>query len=217
MTKAESPFILADSLFASGQYFRSAIEYERILFEQEDAGMQRRALLQKALSLKHQQRYADAIQELNRIAIRHAQDTLLAEKSYQLASCHYLSQNYQQSIDAISMVEQALKGHPVLPDLLTLKTLAYNQLFQHEEAKQTLLTLSQQADNGPLYQQIAQDLYQNKKPKKYKNPEKAHNLSMIIPGTGHLYSGAIGEGAISFLLNASALALAPGMYTPVTT
>lgn len=205
MTKAESPFNTADSLYHAQQYFRSAIEYERILFEQEDAGIQRRALLQKALSLKHQQRYTDAIHELNRISIRDPQDTLLAHKSYQLAACYYLNKNYQQCIEGIVMVQTALMNHPILTDLLILKILSHNHLFQHEQARQTLIELSKHSGNGTLYQQIAHDLYESDKPKKYKNPEKAHNLSMIIPGTGHLYSGAIGEGAISFILNASAL------------
>lgn len=167
--------------------------------------MQRRALLQKALSLKHQQRYADAIHELNRIAIRNPQDTLLAEKSYQLAACQYLNKSYQQCIDGIAMVQHTLANDPMLAHLLTLKTLSHNHLFQHEQARQTLLDLSQHAENGTLYQQIAKDLYENDQPKRFKDPEKAHNLSMIIPGTGHLYSGAFGEGAINFLLNASAL------------
>jgi len=103
------------------------------------------------------------------------------------------------------MVQPYIINSSILPDLLLLKTLSHNQLFQHEKAKKTLQTLEQQTNNEALYKQIVNDLYINNKPKKFKDPDIAHKLAMFIPGSGHIYSGAIGEGIINFLLNASAL------------
>lgn len=207
MTKAGNGlFQKADSLFAAGLFFQSTIEYERILFEYEAPGVQREALIKKAMALKNQERYTEAIRELNRIAIRSANDTLLATRTYHLAVCHYLNGNYQETLAIIDMYEYALDGHPLLYDILIIKTLSNNHLFKFEDAEISLRQITeQQAHESNTLNNILADIYERGKTPRYRNPERAHDFSIVIPGSGHLYAGAFGEGAINFLLNASAL------------
>lgn len=207
MTSADNGlFHKADSLFAEGHFFRSTIEYERILFEHEAPGIQREALIKKAVALKYQERYTEAIRELNRIAIRSPKDTLLAARTYHLAVCHCLNGNYQEALATIDMYEYALDGHPLLYDILIIKTLSNNHLFKFEDAETSLRQITElQVDESNGINSILKEIYDRGKTPRYRNPERAHDFSIVIPGSGHLYAGAFGEGAVNFLLNASAL------------
>jgi tetratricopeptide (TPR) repeat protein len=189
---------VADSLVTAGNYFRGAIEYERVIYENDDQKIQKQALFKKAITLKMDKRFDEAINELNRLSIRNVNDTLFGAKIYQLALCLYLNENYQKAISTIEINRLMITDSHVSNELNVIKILCYNFIYNYEEAKNLISQL-------PQAELWLSELYPKDKLPKFKSPEKGANLSMFVPGAGQAYAGAIGEGAFNFLLNASAL------------
>lgn len=194
-------FDKADSVVNTGNLLAGMVELERIVFQSNDIGIQRLAIFKKAMLRKQQAEYQKATNELERIGIRNPQDSLFAMKAYQLAFCHYMAGEYKDALGTIDLYGTILDDKaPEKQDLLKLKVLCHNHLFEFEKAKSTIKELDQKQPQKNLDHLLS---FYDQAPR-LKDPEKARHLS-IIPGLGQAYSGKILEGSVSFLLNASAL------------
>lgn len=186
----------------SGNMTGSAVEYERIVFFSDDADSKREAIYKKALAYKNAGKYEKASVTLERLNIRNPEDTLFAQKNYQLAFCQYMNGNYNDAINTIELYEAiSSKENTIKPKILTIKIFCYNHLFEFDKANETLTKLEKLSNTNGNFQEI-KNMYVNSP--KYKNPEKARHLS-LLPGLGQVYCGEIVEGSFNFLLNASAL------------
>jgi tetratricopeptide (TPR) repeat protein len=189
-------------LAVAGNTTGSAVEYERIVFLANDVDSQRKAIYKKAMVYKNAGKYNKASETLERLNIKNPEDTLFAQKNYQLAFCQYMNGNYKNAINTIELYEAvASKENTIRPKILTIKIFCYNHLFEFEKAAETLTKLNKSSNTNGNFQEI-KNMYVNSP--KYKNPEKARHLS-LLPGLGQAYCGEIVEGSINFLLNASAL------------
>jgi tetratricopeptide (TPR) repeat protein len=198
-----------DSLFNSGNLELCRLECNRVLFFSTDAMAHRRAMVLKALVSKQTDQYQKAIEDLQQIRIFSTTDTLLPFKAYHLALCYYLTGDNENVLAALLPLEHLPDTTQLMPEALLLKALALNNLKQHQQAKSVLLKLSELPGNQHKKEDFAnkvQSLYHKREVPRTLNPELAKNMSMIIPGSGHIYAGRPVEGSISFLLNASALA-----------
>jgi tetratricopeptide (TPR) repeat protein len=200
--KTDLLFKKADSLAVSGNTTGSAVEYERIVFLAYNVDSQRKAIYKKAMVYKNAGKYTEASETLERLNIRNPEDTLFAQKNYQLAFCQYMNGNYKDAINTIELYEAvASKENTIRPQILTVKIFCYNHLFEFDKAIETLTKLEKLSNTNGNYKKI-KNMYVNLP--KYKDPEKARHLS-LLPGLGQAYCGEIVEGSINFLLNASAL------------
>jgi len=194
----------ADSLLQAHQYMASLVEYERIVFQSNDAGIKKQAIFKKAMVYKAMRSYEKTEEELNRIGIRNPNDTLFPLKAYEMAFAQYMTGNYQAALSTIETYGVMISGeHQVMPGLLTLKILCYNQLFKFDRAESTIRQLAGLSNTHDSLNYTSLLTYYEKAPH-YKNPETAKHLS-ILPGLGQVYCGKVFEGGLSFLLNASAL------------
>ena len=182
----------------------SLVEYERIVYQNQDAGIKKQAIFKKALVYKAMGNYEKTEEELNRIGIRNPTDTLFPLKAYEMAFAQYMTGYYQAALSTIETYGVMISGeHKVMPGLLTLKILCYNQLFKFNMAEKTIHQLAGLSDTSDSLKYTNLLKYYEKAPR-FKNPETAKHLS-ILPGLGQVYCGKVFEGGLSFLLNASAL------------
>lgn len=198
----------ADSLFASNNYFEAAIEYERCIFYESDAGKIQSLQFNKALCYKENGEYERAAENLQSIYFSNGNDTLYAFVSYELALCRYLNGEAQKALWKIDEYLARSGDSSTWLNFLPLKTLCLNELQNWNEARTTLQhyfsKTAFEKEQALQLNALTDSLYQNELPK-IKNPRKAENLSRFIPGSGQVYAGKAGEGMLNFLINASLL------------
>lgn len=197
----------ADSFLIKGNYLDCIIECEKILYYSKSADLHRDALIIKGEALKIQGEYHKAAESFNQIRILSPDDSLFHLKIYELALCQYLAGDHNNVLTTITKWEQYNNKKNLPADILLVKVLAQNSLFQFSEAYQELSEWLQQ--NNYASREFER-LYKKRSCPKKKNPEHAKNMSMIIPGLGQFYSSRCIEGGISFILNAGALTF--GVY-----
>ncbi|PZX16878.1 hypothetical protein LX69_01692 [Breznakibacter xylanolyticus] len=201
-------FNRVDSLMLAGSFFQASIECDRVMFNSDSMELNRIALLKKAYAQKSMGNYEKAIELLTqfRPANNH-QDSLWVVKFSELALCHFLDKNFESSLAALAGIRNESIKSEQFYDIRLLKIVNLNSLYRFEEAKE--LMESAFVDCHLDCSQVDM-IYRKRYLPKRRNPETAKNLSMIIPGSGHVYSGRFGEGGINFLLNAGALSF--GVY-----
>ncbi len=197
-------------LLNNNKHTECIIECERVLFYSSLPEDQKKALYLKGLSLKQQLDFNKAAETFNQIRITSISDTLYTNKFYEESLCNYLAGNFETALTNINQYEY-LSSNKIIPgSILMVKILCLNSMFEFEEAKNTTLTLIRNNHLDSTLICDTKDLYRRKNYPRKKNPETAKNLSMVMPGLGHIYSGRWVEGSISFVLNAGALTF--GIY-----
>ncbi|MGF7138024.1 tetratricopeptide repeat protein [Roseimarinus sediminis] len=198
----------ADSLFASANYFEAAIEYERCIFYESDAGRIQSLQFNKALCYKENGEYERAAENLQSIYFSNSTDTLYALVNYELALCTYLNGEAQKALWKIDEFLARSGDSNTWLSFLPLKTLCLNEQHNWNDARATLQHYFSKTavdqEQALQLNALTDSLYQNELPK-IKNPRKAENLSRFIPGSGQVYAGKAGEGMLNFLINASLL------------
>lgn len=155
--------------------------------------------------------YTLAIEKLNRINLSSIHKDFRNKVISKLSIVQYLNSDFNGALrNAKSLYYSNMGDSIIMRDAILLQSICLNNLQKWDETRQIIansnffLTL-------PSKREVFDSLY-NKVPK-LKNPETARLLSHIIPGSGQIYSGAIGEGLFNFTLQASILALSGyGIY-----
>ncbi len=202
----------ADSLYQNGEFFEANIECERVIYFSSNPNKQRVALYKKALALKQIGQYTKAVDALQQIRVSNPNDSLFFLKHYETALCQFLAEDFVGGTSTLKYYEMLTATSTMNADMAVIKSLTLNSTHQFDKA---LAAISQYADALPDSSRsefIAQveKLYSKKHRPRILKPELAKNLSMFVPGSGQMYVGNIGEGALSFLLNLASLTF--GVY-----
>ncbi|MCD4666046.1 MAG: hypothetical protein K8R68_12315 [Bacteroidales bacterium] len=205
----EEILLKADSLFTKMEYFEASIEYERWIFYYNSTKDYKLAKYKKALCYRYLEDYSKALAELNQISLFRISDTLITYVLYEKAINHYLSGNYLEALLNLERIPMGKNREMITNDVLPLKILAFNSTREFERARITFVDLGNSLDFNEDQKQgllsMIDSLYTDKNlPKKY-SEKKAKHLSQFIPGAGQAYTGHLGEGAVSFLVNAALL------------
>lgn len=186
----------ADSLFSAGDYHRAALEYERIVFLNENAVVKGTAVLRKADCLKRLHEYREAQQYLERHYRASAPDSLRYEQLYQTALNAYLGENFNEAYFKLVTLSNLDSSRQRQKDILLLQILSLNELRKWKEADSIFRHMI--ALYAPGYD--AADIYADIP--KLKDPDKAEKLSTLLPftGAGLIYAGKTGEGLLSAAL-----------------
>lgn len=201
---------IPDSLMAAGQYRMASIEYERVWIGSDNNLLRANALLGKAKALKQLGRFSDAERALYRVSHDSLRDSLSYRVRYQLALCMYLQGKFPQTEDVLEQMYFAIPDSVLTAPSLMLYALTLNEERRWDEAKEKMLKmiayskLDTVTSDSLIY--VVNEMYAPANRPRLKNIRTARVLSMILPGSGQLYAGSIGQGIAGMVLNAAAAA-----------
>lgn len=199
----------SDSLFAQDEFFEASIEYERQIFELKHYEQLPVLRYKKALCYKYMGEFARAAGELQQAYFANPADTLYRYAAYEQALCLYLNGEPQKALWKIDEFLHRTPDSVLQIHFLPLKILCLNSTYRWDEAALTFKHFAAgmdlpTADLQRIHSQI-DDLYCKKNIPKVKKRKRAENWSRFIPGSGQMYAGKVGEGALNFLIQASLL------------
>lgn len=198
-----------DSLFLEGKYVLAALSFERMFYDERDAKIGAVYLLKKSFCYKALQEYDNALSVLNRVKLS-PRDSLMQLVSFEKILVSYLKGDYQSSYNEV--LKYKLLFGQTDQDILFIEALNLIAIYKWDEAKRLLI------DNHDILSISMSDIDLifdgNPKPK---NPDKAFNLSMFLPGVGQMYAGHPFKGFLSGgiqagLVGFSAFALYKGYF-----
>ena len=196
---AKAQFAYADSLAAAGQYDAARLAYERVAYVATDPALRNWAWLHKARLYKQDGAYGAAQRTLERTNAFAGSDSLRFLLTYETALVAYLRQDWQAARIAAQQSRYWLSGTPYSNGTLHLELMALHAERRWEEAQQLL------AAQGALagWHIDADSLYGSFP--KLKDLDKAEWLHLFLPGTGQMYAGYFGEGAVSSVMTLGAV------------
>lgn len=199
-----------DSLFALGNYFEASIEYERLIFNGNHPDLQNTLRFKKAMCFKKMLKFDRALEELQPIYLSNSADTLHQLVAYEQSVCLYLSGEPNKALWKIDQFLHDKADTVSLQNFLPIRILCLNEAQKWEDAKENMLQFIEMQHFAPEKKdeldQTVNRIYHRKNLPHLRSVRKAENLSRFLPGSGQIYAGKSGEGAVNFLINASLLA-----------
>lgn len=205
--KQQQLFFKADSLFQKKEYQLAGIEYDRIAYLAPTNELRVISLIKKADCYLLRNNFLVAETCLLRIAYYDINDSLQYAARMATATAAYLNSNFDLAESQIIQIKNFVSDTSLYTKSLPLYALILNESNRWEEAQQTLLQyinsnqLISATQKSTLINEV-NTFYTKKNIPKLKSVEKAKNLSTLLPGTGQLYLGYVGEGIanVSFQL-----------------
>jgi TM2 domain-containing membrane protein YozV len=169
----------ADYLFNEKDYLRSITEYERLLeFKLNDT-----VLFKIALAYQSMEKYEIALEKFSEIK---AESLFYEESEKEYFKILFQSGKYEELQNSIVNKDgKDFQRLLYLSYLFTSDNLPYQQNFLE------FFSLTEQENILNFYNQ--------KKDPPYKNPLLSGVISAIIPGSGKIYLGEVGDGIVAFL------------------
>jgi TM2 domain-containing membrane protein YozV len=131
---------------------------------------------------------------------------------YQQALNNYLNNDPDQSLWNIGEIRFRFPDSVKVMEITPLNILCLNSVRKWDEAYKLLCYYLENSgiDNSAIanYKGKVDFLYKKRNIPGFHSPKKAENLSRFIPGSGQMYTGAVAEGSVNFLLNATLLSFA---------
>ncbi len=210
--ESEQDFTRADSLYQAGNFFLSAIEYERVFYFSNDIETRMQANLKRAEALKQQNEFARARNDLQRSAHLAGFPVLHAQVLYQMAFCDYMTGNYGQSISTLQQLTRFYHEKAKEEEVLLLFALAsiMNEQWQLAEEKthQLILLKNSELSEMDSLTLVVEQFYAEDNIPELKSQKRASLLAAVIPGSGHWYAGYPGKGAVNLTSQLLSLGIA---------
>jgi TolA-binding protein/TM2 domain-containing membrane protein YozV len=197
---AEQILAFADQLMRAGEYFRAITEYQRFVFYYPEDPRQAMAHFRIGLAFYRGQSYGEALQTFRDVAQRYP-DTPYGEQAWLWQGESLLQQ--AQFGAAEQVYSEVLRR---FPQTATGQQARYQQgwtLLYRRQWQEAARQLQQVNPGSPLYgtaQRLAQEALAGEQLPR-KSPVVAGVLSTVLPGSGQLYNGRVGDALLAFLLN----------------
>lgn len=208
-------FTIADSLFAYGDYYAAAIEYERAYFLSEDPLSRVVANLHKIQALKQLGEFAKAKNDIQR-SLPHANEpSLRLQVLYEWAFCAYMAGDYSEALLATQQVNHYFEDQASRDKTKLIHALSIMQLEQWDSLIDFIDVwtspyvfaagdTTSEHDIRDIVDDLKQVLDRDHRPD-IRSPERARTYSAFVPGLGHLYAGETGKGGLNMLSQALSL------------
>ena len=195
----ENVLKFADFLYEQGDYLRAAGEYHRYLFYEPQESEEIRYKI--AICYRFGGKTEQAIQGFQTLLRMYPESQFANRAYYQIGATYFLTDQYEQSARFL---------HEVLPHITDAR--------QHAEAEQLIglsyLLQKQWSEADEIFKKLGESdvipvkekavVYHNYAEKgahlPTRSPFLAGTLSTIVPGTGRLYTGRIGDALNSLLI-----------------
>jgi tetratricopeptide (TPR) repeat protein len=199
-------------IFHEKKFYAASIEFERAVYYETDNKKIPLFKYYKALCYKELGENAETLEELGEINIFNVSDSLFFLIRYQQAMSNFLNNDPEKALWNIGELRFRFPDSTKIIDIIPLNILCLNSTRRWDEAH-SLWNYSLEnsgLDNSLIakYKAEVDNLYKEKNIPGFHSPKKAENLSRFLPGSGQIYSGAVVEGSVNFLINASFLGFA---------
>jgi tetratricopeptide (TPR) repeat protein len=190
----------ADHLMREGEYFRAITEYRRFLFIYPQDPRHAMIHFRVGITLYRGQQYAEALQTFREVAQRYP-DTAYGQQAWLWQGESLLRQAQYQAAEQIytQILEQ-------FPDGEAGQVARYQRgwaLLYQRQWQAASLQFRQITSESSLYRiahRLAEEVLDgNQLPSK--SPLVAGVLSGVLPGSGQLYNGRVGDALLAFFLN----------------
>ena len=186
----------ADFLYEQGDYLRAAGEYQRYLFYQPQESGQMRYRI--ALCYRFAGQTEQAIQNFQTLVRTHPEGQFVSRAYYQIGATYFLTDQFEQSARFLRETLPRMidtRQHAEAEQLIGLSYLMQKRWSEADEIFKTLqgsevASVSQKAIVYHNFAEAGADL-------PTRSPFLAGILSTILPGTGRLYTGRLGDALTS--------------------
>lgn len=178
LTSAQSKEIVSDSRLDE------LIEVELKIFQGSSEQILADLLLKKSTMYRELSNYQAALSTLQRISSHSLHDTIQSKIMNEQIFLLYLNGDYEQAKNAI--LEARLLDYSSNDDVRLVEILNYVALKDLTQAKQLYKQMNPHGDLSRVFDS-----------RKFRKPEKAFNLSLILPGSGQIYAGSVFRGVTS--------------------
>jgi hypothetical protein len=186
-----------DSLFQRGQYMQARVEFERQLFEGNVNSNE--LILKKVYCFKAEKKFDEAYATLQRADFFQGNDSLKFKLYYESVLNAYLAGKYDLSLNKIKEMQYYLP-HATHPMIYGIEILNLNHHHKLSEAKEKFDEFKKRYNITDHF-----NIYERKKFKKLKDPERAESISHFLPGVGQAYAGYPVRGFTSGLIQTGLL------------
>lgn len=212
VSRAQTSYRIADSLFSAGAYRNAIIEYERTIYLTNDHNITNHSVYRKAVCYKALCEYAPASQQLFRISYYGTTDSAQFLYHYETALCCFLAGKFEDTHSQLLQIRQYTRDKQLVKKILLLEALNNNERGDYSAAKESFFQFfdanftTARADS---LKNIFAGYYSQKGLPRMKS-QKTADILEFFPGLGLLYAGYPLPGIFNFLLNS--ICLTAGIY-----
>ncbi|MBI3330083.1 MAG: tetratricopeptide repeat protein [Nitrospinae bacterium] len=205
LTDAGQIVSFADALFAAGDYFRAITEYKRFLFLYPTHPRAGQVHLQIGRSHLRGQEWEDARETFQAMVRQHPADDVGREAAFLMGETAYLQGHYPQAILELRHLAERDAQTPAGQKARYRLGWSYLRARQWAEAVQAFEAVDPVHPLFPSAHSLTEAARQASE-LPHRSPALAGALSLVIPGTGHFYTGRFRDGVMALLLNGAFLA-----------
>ena len=191
---------LADKFFDANFYDEAITEYYRYIHFNPGTQEVSYAYYKIALACRYKYNLEESLKAMEASAQTAFTDSIKGERKIDLATTYIAIEKYDKA-KFILLKLTSFSDNPEIKRKASLFLgIAHLYCYEWESAKEALEIYFEEKGNSQLAQTI-DSLLRSAEEMNYKSPQTARLLSTFIPGTGQIYSGNIGNGINSMLIN----------------
>ncbi|MBI5726381.1 MAG: tetratricopeptide repeat protein [Ignavibacteriales bacterium] len=183
----------ADSLLQSGNPFDAVTEYERVVFFDKQHTHTRRALLGQTEAYLQGGKYTPAIDCMNRALAYSKSSAEIQDLQFALVKAHILNKNSGQAYGILDAMAQNRQNLSLLPAL----NYWYGWAKMFDDDWKSAADYFDKCDSANFLKKFCLDVDNKKYPVSF-----IKFISVVLPGSGSIYTGHYFSGALSLGWNA---------------
>lgn len=191
----------ADSLFQEGDYLNAAHEYKRLLFLHPDTSQNDFITFRVAASYQNAGKLKNAIRAYQRLIDTYPKSTLVARAKNNIAQCHILSGDSKQGLTSLKRFLTEHKKSDLAPRVHFTIGMLHIDKGEWAEANSVWNDVSVTYSENPFAKVSSRlaRMLKNAETLPHRSPMVAGTLSVLVPGSGQIYTGRTVDGLYAFV------------------
>jgi TolA-binding protein len=195
-------FGFAMHLYNENDWYRAISEFKKFLFLYPRDPRTKDACYLIGISYKNGEKWVEAVVRLRRCALQYHDKPIGRKALLQIGETYYDSGRYAPALSSYQELIQSYPHSEEAQMALFKMGWAYLQLEKYKEAIEAFEAANSLSPHYERSLELADKVKETAPSIPRKSPTVAGILSGVVPGTGHIYSGELKNGVVSFLLNA---------------
>ena len=195
----ESAF--ADALFREGDYLNAAHEYKRLLFLHPDTSQSDFIAFRVAASYQNAGKLENAIRAYQFLIDTYPESSLVARCKNNIAQCHILSGDSKQGLSSLQRFLIEHKRSDLAPRVHFTIGMLHIDKGEWAAANSVWNSVSVTYSESPFAEvsdRLAR-MVKNAETLPHRSPTVAGALSILVPGSGQIYTGRTVDGLYAFV------------------
>jgi tetratricopeptide (TPR) repeat protein len=191
---------LAEKFFNANFYDEAITEYQRYIHFNPGTQEASYAYYKIALAYRNKYNLEESLKAMENAAQAALTDSIRNERKIDVAITYIAMEKYDKAKFTLLKLTSFSDNSEIKRKASLFLGVAHLYLYEWRSAKEALGIYFEEKGNSQFAQAI-DSLLSSAKNLDYKSPKTARLLSTFIPGTGQIYSGNIGDGINSMLIN----------------